>query len=893
MNTARSLIAAALLGLAGYGCGGDQPTDPGPPPPPPPPGGPASVALNGGNGQQAAAGEAVAVAPSVIVRNAAGDPVAGTTVTFSVTAGGGSLTGASPTTNSAGIAAVSSWKLGNSGEQKLSARVGSLSPVEFTATVTPGTGSFAGTLGAGGGTIQINDPDHEYHGLKLTAPSGMYPTTTTWQLRTGTLSPKFSAPAGFSVMGPPLVVETSAPRGSKLMTLELPVNADEDDLVFLALHDPVSGESELLTVVDRKAGAVVVITSHLRGNLLPGASAGTILSSAAVDLPSQVIPMMLQQTGPVQTSLNRWPITDHGSHSDPDGMGMGIAVLQTLASSGVAPNLAVLVKELSMPGFYAEAGPLAAAKSAHGIISPGITQAFGDIAAATQGLTIGKRDRLVVENMLAMMRFLNKPSTVAFAYEGVAKVGAATVTAASVEELTLIHPARKEPTQVRLNLGGFGSFTLPLVATDAPHPVTEVVPIASTTVNFEPLKSVMADLARLGQAINLEQRETVNRELATKAGLPPMNLRYRGGPDDEWHQMVAQDLYMVVRKQQAEVDLIQNETMVALRGEGTELVRTTGEPVSVLEDLDLKSVSPGTVVPRILTAIKEGSDAVTRQISVVTTQMAFDPFEISPDDIELTPEDLKVDLTVSVKVPPAGGYVVEWKWGDGESTEQAGVTTASHTYQEVGEYTVVARLLTSGDRRELAVDTVRIGGSGDVWTGYVTATSTTITPGFQRVLYTSATGLQYVRESQDGASTFYRLVGGQLTVYNDVPCAGFTSPVLQVDLGAQVDNPYQWLQVTTEDPFAPEGTTPGSGIWFMAYGSAQGLEIRNKSCPTTQNPDPEEYTVAHGATYLRTYPEGGGYRPGSDPAVIEGTFTRQDANRIETWTWRFERGPSE
>src|SRR5690606_12667518 len=104
---------------------------------------------------------------------------------------------------------------------------------------------------------------------------------------------------------------------------------------------------------------------------------------------------------------------------------------------------------------------------------------------------------------------------------------------------------------------------------------------------------------------------------------------------------------------------------------GTELVRTTGEPVSVLEDLDLKSVSPGTVVPRILTAIKEGSDAVTRQISVVTTQMAFDPFEISPDDIELTPEDLKVDLTVSVKVPPAGGYVVEWKWGDGESTEQA------------------------------------------------------------------------------------------------------------------------------------------------------------------------------------------------------------------------------
>jgi len=72
-----------------------------------------SIAVNGGNSQTARVGTAVATAPSAIVRDAFSNPVPGVTVTFSVTAGGGSLTvPTAPATNASGIATVGGWTLG-------------------------------------------------------------------------------------------------------------------------------------------------------------------------------------------------------------------------------------------------------------------------------------------------------------------------------------------------------------------------------------------------------------------------------------------------------------------------------------------------------------------------------------------------------------------------------------------------------------------------------------------------------------------------------------------------------------------------------------------------------------------------------------------------------------
>jgi hypothetical protein len=101
----------------------------------------ASMAAYGGNAQSATVSTAVAVAPSVIVRDQFTNPVPGTTISFAVRSGGGSVTGGTQQTNASGIAAVGSWTLGTTaGPDTLMATSGSLSgsPVTFNATATPG-----------------------------------------------------------------------------------------------------------------------------------------------------------------------------------------------------------------------------------------------------------------------------------------------------------------------------------------------------------------------------------------------------------------------------------------------------------------------------------------------------------------------------------------------------------------------------------------------------------------------------------------------------------------------------------------------------------------------------------------------------------------------------------
>ena len=109
------------------------------------PGTATQIALNAGNNQSATAGSAVATVPSVIVKDANGNPVAGVSVTFAVATGGGTVAPTTAvTTGSDGIAAVTSWTLGTTaGSNTLTATSGSLtgSPVTLTATGTAGAAS--------------------------------------------------------------------------------------------------------------------------------------------------------------------------------------------------------------------------------------------------------------------------------------------------------------------------------------------------------------------------------------------------------------------------------------------------------------------------------------------------------------------------------------------------------------------------------------------------------------------------------------------------------------------------------------------------------------------------------------------------------------------------------
>ena len=101
----------------------------------------ASLTKSAGDNQTAAPGTAVAVRPAVTVKDANGNPKSGVVVTFGVASGGGSVTGATATSNDAGVATVGSWTLGpGAGVNTLTASATGLPSVTFTATAAAATG---------------------------------------------------------------------------------------------------------------------------------------------------------------------------------------------------------------------------------------------------------------------------------------------------------------------------------------------------------------------------------------------------------------------------------------------------------------------------------------------------------------------------------------------------------------------------------------------------------------------------------------------------------------------------------------------------------------------------------------------------------------------------------
>jgi adhesin/invasin len=104
-----------------------------------------------GDGQLAVVGAALASLPSVRVRDAAGNPVAGVGVAFAVASGGGNVTGATPVTDANGVATVGGWTLGTlAGTNTLAATAGALTRT-FTAT---GVAGAATQLLASAGDLQ-------------------------------------------------------------------------------------------------------------------------------------------------------------------------------------------------------------------------------------------------------------------------------------------------------------------------------------------------------------------------------------------------------------------------------------------------------------------------------------------------------------------------------------------------------------------------------------------------------------------------------------------------------------------------------------------------------------------------------------------------------------------
>jgi plastocyanin len=115
-----SLIIALALVDCGGGDGGTGPT-------------PNTITVSAGNNQVGAAGTALPESLAVIVRDQGGAALAGVTVTFTITAGSGSVSPPSRVTSAAGIAKTRRTLGPNAGTQTVNATAGSLAPAQFSA----------------------------------------------------------------------------------------------------------------------------------------------------------------------------------------------------------------------------------------------------------------------------------------------------------------------------------------------------------------------------------------------------------------------------------------------------------------------------------------------------------------------------------------------------------------------------------------------------------------------------------------------------------------------------------------------------------------------------------------------------------------------------------------
>lgn len=134
-----------------------------------------TIVVNSGNNQNASAATAVTTAPSVKVTNATGSAVAGVTVMFAVASGGGSVVGASQTTNSNGIATVGSWTLGSTaGTNTLAAIAAGVngSPITFTATATLPTVNTIAVNGGDNQSATAGAAVATAPSVKVTTPTG-------------------------------------------------------------------------------------------------------------------------------------------------------------------------------------------------------------------------------------------------------------------------------------------------------------------------------------------------------------------------------------------------------------------------------------------------------------------------------------------------------------------------------------------------------------------------------------------------------------------------------------------------------------------------------------------------------------------------------------------------
>ena len=235
----------------------------------------AIIAANSVTSQSAPVSTAVSAPPSVKVTDTGTNPIAGVAVTFAVTAGGGTVVPAGPTTvstNASGIATATSWTLGSgtgTNNNTVTATASGLtgSPVSFTASGTVGTPTQLTYDTQPSTTATNNIAFATQPALRLRDANGNNITGATI---TATIS---GGPAGASFIGSVTAVTASNGRAT-FSGLGLVGLAGSYSLTFTANGGALSSTASSIAL---SAGAAAIISANSATS--QSATVGTAVSA--------------------------------------------------------------------------------------------------------------------------------------------------------------------------------------------------------------------------------------------------------------------------------------------------------------------------------------------------------------------------------------------------------------------------------------------------------------------------------------------------------------------------------------------------------------------------------------------------------------------------------------
>ena len=726
MNSLTHLVcqsAVLLLGLTA--CGGGADSTPGNPTTPIPPtvGAPASLAVSGGDGQSTFAGAALALTPTVTVRDAAGQPVAGAAINFEVVSGGGSIAGSVATSNAQGIATAGPWTLGTSGEQIVEARLGSLTPARFRATIS--TGIVDATIPASGGVIEISTPAHPWRGLKLTIPAGAFAEPGTWRFELAPSASMPTLPAGFTVSGPALRIETDKGRAERLMTLRIPAPRVAGSVRLFVLVDPARSVMEMAPIVAEDSESISVVVGHLNASMLLSRSG----ANSSVLSPTQMstrqlnfglginVNATLNALGLTEALAgylaNAWPGPDVGSYGFPAGHGPAMALMNLFGQLQNQP-FSGLVALLPAFGVLADTASFASLQimADRHRRSPTAQRAIDDLSAALASVTIPLRDSLSTISLWGGLSISKLPQLMVFEERFAPTTGRrvfASMYGKGNGALLFSSPtAPTTQSTLTLGAGGFFSRIVKENADATSFNAQGVLPVGGSFIYpvaefVDVVPTMMAALRAQGAV-----RDQANRQLAAAAGFPNVTLEVQNAATGDWSPaettIVIRDSSAVLRVQcgncpQAlpqngsstqQTVAVENRSPSGYAGTLFSLgPQSTGTLLNALGVGDLNGAAMTRMDPSVTLS---SVSAAYRAAVPIHRPLALALFRLAPDSQRVVIDSL-VLLRATLDLPPPRGYYIDWDFGDGSAiVRTTNVAEVSHRYTEEGTRQVVAVL---------------------------------------------------------------------------------------------------------------------------------------------------------------------------------------------------------